>query len=42
LLGYYIEALEQTSQYDVAERIRALCPDEVLPIRFVKIVPVFD
>jgi glutamate synthase (NADPH/NADH) large chain len=39
LLGYYADALEQTDQYEVAERIRALMPDQVLSRRFVKVVP---
>jgi glutamate synthase (NADPH/NADH) large chain len=39
LLGYYIEALEQTYQYETAERIRALSIDSMLLEHFVKIVP---
>jgi glutamate synthase (NADPH/NADH) large chain len=39
LLCYYADALEQTDQYEVAERIRALMPDQVLSRRFVKVVP---
>jgi glutamate synthase (NADPH/NADH) large chain len=40
LLGHYIVALQQTDQYEVAERIAALSQPDVLPWRFVKIVPV--
>ena len=38
LLGYYIEALEQTYQSDMAERIAMLCAESVIANRFVKIV----
>lgn len=40
LLGHYIEALERTDQYDMAERIRALSQTSMVTRRFVKIVPV--
>jgi glutamate synthase (NADPH/NADH) large chain len=40
LLGHYIEALERTDQYEVADRIRALSQVTVLKRRFVKITPV--
>jgi glutamate synthase (NADPH/NADH) large chain len=39
LLGEYIEALEQTYQYDVAEHIKLLAEPETILERFVKIVP---
>ncbi len=39
LLGLYIEALEQTYQYDTADHIRALIAKKVIKGRFVKIVP---
>lgn len=39
LLGCYIEALEQTYQYETAEHIRALAVENVIPDQFVKIVP---
>ena len=39
LLQHYIEALEQTDQYDTASRMRALTAPDVLYRRFVKIVP---
>ena len=39
LLLYYIEALEQTYQYETAEHIRSLSIDEIVPLRFVKVVP---
>jgi glutamate synthase (NADPH/NADH) large chain len=37
LLGYYIEALEQTYQSDASERMRALCHESVLLDRFLRI-----
>ncbi len=40
LLDHYIAALEQTAQYDVADRIAALRQPAVLRGRFVKVVPV--
>jgi len=39
LLKYYIDALERTDQHDTAERIYALSQADVLPRRFVKVVP---
>ena len=39
LLGHYIEALEQTYQHEVADRIRNLCVEPVLLNQFVKVVP---
>ncbi len=39
LLGHYIEALEQTYQHEVADRIRNLCVEPVLLNRFIKVVP---
>lgn len=39
LLGYYIDALEQTNQPETADRIRTLLEGQVLLNRFVKIVP---
>jgi len=39
LLGYYIDALEQTYQYETAEHIRALAATDSLLERFVKVVP---
>ncbi len=39
LLGYYIEALEQTYQYETAENIRALSTDNILLEHFIKVVP---
>jgi glutamate synthase (NADPH/NADH) large chain len=42
LLGHYIDALEQTDQYEVAERIRTLMPDQVLTRRFVKVIPALN
>jgi glutamate synthase (NADPH/NADH) large chain len=39
LLAHYIEALEQTYQHDVADRIHSLCTEPVLLERFVKVVP---
>jgi len=39
LLGYYIEALEQTYQYETAEHIRSLATTEAILERFVKVVP---
>lgn len=38
LLGYYIEALDQTGQYDVVTRIGQLCQEDVVLARFIKIV----
>ena len=38
LLSHYVDALEHTDQYEAAERIRALMPDQVLKRRFVKVV----
>jgi glutamate synthase (NADPH/NADH) large chain len=40
LLEEYVEALEQTYQYDIADRIRTLRKEDQLMNRFVKIVPV--
>ena len=39
LLDYYVEALEQTYQYETAEQIHSLCDDKELMGRFVKVVP---
>ncbi len=39
LLQYYIEVLEQTYQYEVADQIRALGTERAILERFVKIVP---
>ncbi len=39
LLGEYIKALEQTYQYDTAERIHLLSAREAVLERFVKIIP---
>jgi glutamate synthase (NADPH) large chain len=39
LLGHYINALEQTYQYDTAEHIRGLSEASTIFDRFVKIVP---
>ncbi|MBE3143505.1 MAG: hypothetical protein IMZ61_06215 [Planctomycetes bacterium] len=39
LLGYYIEALEQTYQYETADHIHAFCVENTLLNRFVKIIP---
>ncbi len=39
LLGHYIEALEQTYQYETAERIRSLCEEKALQYSFVKVLP---
>ncbi len=39
LLDHYLAALEQTAQYDVADRIRALRQRATLRDRFVKVVP---
>jgi glutamate synthase (NADPH/NADH) large chain len=39
LLGYYIEALEQTYQYETVEHIRSLLGREILQQRFVRVVP---
>ena len=39
LLQYYIEALEQTYQYEIAEEIRSLSAEKAILQRFVKIVP---
>ncbi len=39
LLGHYIDALEQTDQYETATHIHQLALEEVLLQRFVKIVP---
>ena len=39
LLAQYIEALEQTQQPDVAQRIRLLSQEHILLSRFVKVVP---
>ena len=41
LLNHYIEALEQTDQYDTAERIRSLAQEKVLRRRFVKVVAAY-
>jgi glutamate synthase (NADPH/NADH) large chain len=41
LMNEYLTALEQTYQYETAERLRAFLADDVLVLhRFVKIVPV--
>jgi glutamate synthase (NADPH/NADH) large chain len=40
LLQYYIEALEQTYQYETADHIRLLAEEEAILNRFVKIAPV--
>jgi glutamate synthase (NADPH/NADH) large chain len=40
LLGHYVEALEQTDQYELAGHIGSLSEGTVLPQRFVKVVPV--
>ncbi|MFP4321084.1 MAG: glutamate synthase-related protein [Anaerolineales bacterium] len=42
LLGHYINALERTDQYDIADRIRALLQPSVLNRRFVKIMPILN
>lgn len=42
LLGSYIEALEQTYQYETAEHIHSLSIESVLVKRFVKIVPLLS
>ena len=39
LLQYYIEALEQTYQYETAEHIRSLSDEKAILERFVKVVP---
>jgi glutamate synthase (NADPH/NADH) large chain len=39
LLCYYTDALDQTQQGEVAQRIRLLAQDHILLSRFVKIVP---
>jgi glutamate synthase (NADPH) large chain len=39
LLNHYIDALEQTQQHEVAQRIRLLTQDHILLSRFVKIIP---
>jgi glutamate synthase (NADPH) large chain len=39
LMCHYIEALDQTQQGEVAQRIRLLSQDHILLSRFVKIVP---
>ena len=39
ILDYYIEALEQTQQYETAQQIRLLSTDHILLSRFVKITP---
>jgi glutamate synthase (NADPH/NADH) large chain len=39
LLQYYIEALEQTFQYETAEQIKALSIAEIVEEEFVKVVP---
>lgn len=39
LMCAYIEALEQTQQHDVAQRMRLLSQDDVMLSRFVKVVP---
>jgi glutamate synthase (NADPH/NADH) large chain len=39
LLGLYVEALEQTYQYETAESIRSLSEAQTLMERFVKVVP---
>jgi glutamate synthase (NADPH/NADH) large chain len=39
LFGYYIQALQETDQFDTADRIRDLTDPIVLGRRFVKIVP---
>jgi glutamate synthase (NADPH/NADH) large chain len=39
LLQYYIEALEQTYQYEIAEQIRSRGAEKAILERFVKIVP---
>jgi hypothetical protein len=39
LLQYYIEALEQTYQYETAEHIRSLNTEREILERFVKVVP---
>ncbi len=39
LLGYYVEALEQTQQNETAQHIRLLTTDSILLSRFVKIIP---
>ncbi|PKO14421.1 MAG: glutamate synthase [Chloroflexi bacterium HGW-Chloroflexi-10] len=38
LLGFYIEALEQTYQYETAEQIRLLADPRLIKERFVKVV----
>lgn len=39
LLSHYVEALEQSQQQEVAQRIRLLAQDHILLSRFVKVVP---
>jgi hypothetical protein len=39
LQGYYIEALEQSYQYETADHIHAFCIENTLVHRFVKIIP---
>jgi glutamate synthase (NADPH/NADH) large chain len=39
LFGYFIEALEQTYQYDTAARMHELSQEAVIRERFVKVVP---
>lgn len=39
LLSHYIEALDQTHQYEVAQRMRLLSQPDILLARFVKVVP---
>jgi hypothetical protein len=39
LLQHYMDALEQTYQYEMVEHIRAISTMEVVQNRFVKVVP---
>jgi hypothetical protein len=38
LLKYYVEALDQTYQYETTEQIRTLCDENAILGRFVKVV----
>jgi glutamate synthase (NADPH/NADH) large chain len=39
LLGYYLEALEQSFQYDMVDHVRFLSEEAMILDRFVKVVP---
>ena len=42
LLGQYTQSLEETHQYEEAQRIQSLCEDHTLMERFLKVVPVLE